>query len=84
MSVIEVDLSPNDNAIRVLEDALEAAKRGEIQVVAIASLDRNSVYSSAWSKTSHSKPAMIGAIENLKFDYIFTETDIDLSRNLEL
>lgn len=76
MHVVELKPKAKQNAVHVLERALEAAKAGDIQQVAISALGRNHDVLSAWSKPD-SVFLLLAAIDQLKWDYRTTEIEQD-------
>lgn len=57
----------SNEVVRLLTDALERAKAGEISGVAIAGVCPDGSISTAWSFTDGGKWIALGALENMKY-----------------
>lgn len=65
-------LTPNEKTIRVLEWCLEKARKGEIQVIAIAGVDQDEGIVTSWCADMHESSlvhSLSAAIAHLEFRY---------------
>lgn len=63
MNLVEIpsDPTPNDEAIRILEETLAVARQGNVSAVALAVVYRDGSTGDAWSKPA-SLSTLIGAV----------------------
>jgi len=73
---IPSDPTPADEAIRILEEALATARKGNVSAVAIAVVYRDGSTGDAWSKPA-STATLIGAVSVLhtRLCYLLTKAD---------
>lgn len=73
IKVIDTVRGPNTTLVRMLEELLEQAKTGEIEGGIFAGASRDGCMYTCWDTGDAVKSQMIGALEKVKFDFIWLE-----------